>query len=145
MIGCAKMGIDVTASCPEMNRFMPSGKPWEWALEDAKETGTKIEIEHDPYKAVEGADVIYAFYQYSFESGPEARRERMVMFPQYQVNTRLVERAKPDVIVMHCLPAYRGLEITDAVIDGPYSVVYDQAENRLHTQKAILVLLTKKQ
>jgi len=145
MMGCAKMGINVTASCPEMNRFMPSGKPWEWALEDAKETGTKIEIEHDPQKAVKDADVIYAFYQYSFESGPEARRERMVMFPPYQVNTKLVERAKPDVIVMHCLPAYRGLEITDAVIDGPHSVVYDQAENRLHTQKAILVLLTKKQ
>jgi len=145
MIGCAKMGIDVVASCPEMNKFMPSGKPWEWALEDAKETGTKIEIEHNPYKAVEGADIIYAFYQYSFESGPEARRERMVMFPPYQVNTKLVERAKSDVIVMHCLPAYRGLEITDAVIDGTHSVVYDQAENRLHTQKAILILLTKKQ
>ena len=145
MIGCAKVGIDVTASCPEMNRYMPSGKPWEWTLEGAKETGTKIEIEHDPYKAVEGADVIYAYYQYSFEAGPEAMRERMVMFPPYQVNTKLVKRAKPDVIVMHCLPAYRGLEITDAVIDGPHSVVYDQAENRLHTQKAILVLLTKKQ
>jgi len=145
MIGCAKVGIDVTASCPEMNRFMPSGKLWEWALEDAKETGTKIEVEHDPYKAVEGADVIYAFYQYSFESGPEAVRERMVMFPPYQVNTKLVNRAKPDVIVMHCQPAYRGLEITDAVIDGSHSVVYDQAENRLHTQKAILVLLTQKQ
>ncbi|NIR86616.1 ornithine carbamoyltransferase [Candidatus Bathyarchaeota archaeon] len=145
MIGCAKVGIDVTASCPEMNRFMPSGKPWEWALEDARETGAKIEIEHDPQKAVEGVDVIYAYYQYSFEAGPEAMRERMVMFPPYQVNTKLVERAKPDVIVMHCLPAYRGLEITDAVIDGPHSVVYDQAENRLHTQKAILVLLTKNQ
>jgi len=145
MIGCAKVGIDVTVSCPEMNRFMPSGKPWEWALEDAKETGTKIEIDHDPYKAVEGADVIYAYYQYSFQAGPEAVRERMVMFPPYQVNTRLVKRAKPDVIVMHCLPAYRGLEITDAVLDDPHSVVYDQAENRLHTQKAILVLLTKKQ
>jgi len=145
MIGCAKVGIDVTVSCPEMNRFMPSGKPWELALKDAKGTGTKIEIEHDPYKAVEGADVIYAYYQYSFEAGPEAVRERMVMFPPYQVNTKLVKRAKPDVIVMHCLPAYRGLEITDAVVDGPHAVVYDQAENRLHTQKAILVLLTKKQ
>ena len=144
MIGCAKMGIDVIACCPEMNRFMPSGKPWEWALENAKETGTKIEIEHDPYKAVKDADVIYAYYQYSFEAGPEAKRERMVVFPPYQVNTKLVERAKPDVIVMHCLPAYRGLEITDAVIDGSHSVVYDQAENRLHTQKAILVLLIKR-
>ncbi|UCH70415.1 MAG: ornithine carbamoyltransferase [Candidatus Bathyarchaeota archaeon] len=145
MIGCAKVGIDVTASCPEMNKFMPSGKPWKWALEDAKEAGTKIEIEHDPQKAVEDADVIYAYYQYSFQAGPEATRERMVMFPPYQVNTKLVERAKSDVIIMHCQPAYRGLEITDAVIDGPHSVVYDQAENRLHTQKAILVLLTKKQ
>ncbi len=145
MIGCAKMGIDVTASCPEMNKFMPSGKPWEWALKDAKDTGTKIEIKHDPKEAVEDADIIYAYYQYSFEAGPEAMRERIVMFPPYQVNTKLVERAKPDVIVMHCLPAYRGLEITDAVIDGPHSVVYDQAENRLHTQKAILVLLAKRQ
>ncbi|UCC33819.1 MAG: ornithine carbamoyltransferase [Candidatus Bathyarchaeota archaeon] len=144
MIGCAKMGIDVTASCPEMNRFMPYGKPWEWALEDAKETGTRIEIEHDPQKAVKDADVIYAYYQYSFEAGPEKMRERMVMFPPYQVNTKLVDQAKPDVIVMHCLPAYRGLEITDPVIDGPHSVVYDQAENRLHTQKAILISLAKK-
>lgn len=150
-LGCAKVGINATASVPEMRRQMPTRgfarQAWEWALEDAKESGAEIKIEHDPLKAAEGADVIYSFYQGTMVGGKGVGGDGgayQLAFPEYQVRRSLVERAKPDVIVMHCLPAHRGLEITSEVLDGPHAVVYDQAENRLHTAKAVLVSLTKK-
>jgi ornithine carbamoyltransferase len=91
-------------------------------------------------EAVRDADVVYTDVWASM--GQEAEREvRLAVFPPYQVNARLLAEASPDVLVMHCLPAHRGEEITDEVIDGPHSVVFDQAENRLHAQKAIVVRL----
>jgi ornithine carbamoyltransferase len=94
----------------------------------------------DPHAAVHGAHVIYTDTWTSMGQEEEAERRTRV-FPPYQVNQRLVEEADPSAIVMHCLPAHRGQEITDEVADGPRSVLFDQAENRLHAQKAILVRL----
>ena len=106
----------------------------------AAETGSEIAFTYNPYEAVENADVIYTDIWTSMGQEAEAETRRK-LFKPYQVNDRLLAAAKPDAMVMHCLPAHRGEEITDAVIDGPHSVVFDQAEDRLHAQKAILVKL----
>ncbi len=105
--------------------------------------GAKVEVFEDPAQAVIDADIIYTDVWTSM--GQEAERaERLKIFPPYQVNQQLISRAKPDCIVLHCLPAHRGEEITDEVADGPNSALFPQAENRMHAQKAILVeLLTK--
>ena len=105
--------------------------------------GAQIEFYEDPAKAVADADVIYTDVWTSM--GQEAEKEtRLQVFPPYQINQQLVSKAKPDCIVMHCLPAHRGEEITDEVADGPNSVLFPQAENRMHAQKAILVELLAK-
>lgn len=102
--------------------------------------GAQIELYEDPAQAVADADVIYTDVWTSM--GQEAEKEtRLQVFPPYQINQQLVNKAKPDCIVMHCLPAHRGEEITDEVADGPNSVLFPQAENRMHAQKAILVEL----
>ncbi|MCB9423298.1 MAG: ornithine carbamoyltransferase [Ardenticatenaceae bacterium] len=102
--------------------------------------GAQIELFENPAKAVVDADIIYTDVWTSM--GQEAEKEtRLQVFPPYQVNQQLVSKAKPDCIVMHCLPAHRGEEITDEVADGPNSVLFPQAENRMHAQKAILVEL----
>ncbi|MCS7220634.1 MAG: ornithine carbamoyltransferase [Anaerolineae bacterium] len=106
----------------------------------AKLGGGSLQLTEDPLTAVADADVIYTDTWTSMGQEHEAERRRQV-FPPYQVNAMLVARAKPDVIVMHCLPAHRGEEITDDVADGPHSVLFDQAENRLHAQKSLLVRL----
>lgn len=106
----------------------------------ARRTGARILTAHDPTEAVRGADVIYTDVWTSMGQEKE-REERLKVFPPYQVNAALVALAKPDVIVEHCLPAHRGEEITDEVADGPHSVLFDQAENRMHAQKAILAIL----
>ena len=103
-------------------------------------SGAQIELYEDPALAVAEADVIYTDVWTSM--GQEAEKEaRLQVFPPYQVNQELVSKAKPDCIVMHCLPAHRGEEITDEVADGPNSVLFPQAENRMHAQKAVLVEL----
>jgi ornithine carbamoyltransferase len=110
------------------------------AKKNAAKTGAKVEISNDPKKAVAGADVIYTDVWTSM--GQEKEREQRLMgFQGYQVNVELLKHAKKDVIFMHCLPAHRGEEVADAVIDGPHSVVWDQAENRMHAQKGILIVL----
>ena len=102
-----------------------------------------IEIGHDPHVAAKEADVIYTDVWISMGREREHARRLKVLAP-YQVNSRLLHRAKPDAIVMHCLPAHRGEEISADVLDGPQSVIIDQAENRLHMQKAILTNLLGK-
>ncbi len=106
----------------------------------ARRTGSRIVTTHDPAEAVRGADVSYTDVWTSMGQEKE-REQRLKVFPPYQVNAALVALAKPDVIVEHCLPAHRGEEITDEVADGPHSVLFDQAENRMHAQKAILAIL----
>ncbi len=109
----------------------------------AEEAGGSVALTESPDQAVHGADVIYADVWASMGQESEAA-ERAKIFAPYQVNKALVSRAKPKSIVMHCLPAHRGAEITDDVIDGSHSVVFDQAENRMHAQKAIVAMLMSK-
>lgn len=135
----AKVGMHVVVATPPGRE--PNPAIVESARRDARVTGAKIEVVHDPSEAVRGADVIYTDTWTSM--GQEAEREQRVRdLAPYQVNAALMKAAgRPGTLFMHCLPAHRGEEVTDEVIDGPNSVVFDQAENRLHTQKAILALL----
>jgi ornithine carbamoyltransferase len=107
----------------------------------ANKTGSKLYFSHDPAEAVREADVIYTDVWTSMGQEAESQKRLEVFAPKYQINSALVGKAKRNAIVMHCLPAHRGQEITDEVVDGPHSVVFDQAENRMHAQKAILVQL----
>jgi len=138
LLACAVVGMDVAVGCPD--KFRPSAAIVKQAKEVAAKTGAKVSILPDPVDAVKGADVVYTDVWVSMGMEKEkAERERI--FLPYQLNQQLLNKAKEDAIAMHCLPAHRGLEITDEVIDGPKSVVWDQAENRLHAQKALLVTL----
>ncbi len=138
LFGGAKMGMRIVASTPPA--YQPDPEVLNLARQFAAESGASIAVTNDPHEAVREADVIYTDVWTSM--GQEAERaQRMQVFPPYQVNSRLVGEARPDVLVMHCLPAHRGEEITDDIVDGPHSVVFDQAENRLHAQKAVLVEL----
>jgi ornithine carbamoyltransferase len=135
LIGSAIIGMSMDVACPE--GFEPNSDVLRWAEEQA--TGTsEVRIVREPEEAVDGADVVYTDTFVSM--GAEAEREERlrVFLPKYQVTSELLELAKPDAIFMHCLPARRGEEVVDEVIDGPRSVVWDQTENRLHVQKALL-------
>ena len=138
MLGGAKSGMHVRAGTPP--GFEPIPQVVQRASEIAAETGGSITVTHDPVAASRDADVLYTDVWASMGQEEEAE-ERALVFPAYALDRQKVEVAKPDVTVMHCLPAHRGQEITDEVIDGPFSVVWDQAENRMHTQKALLLWL----
>jgi ornithine carbamoyltransferase len=138
LIGCSKVGIDISIGCPE--DYKPKESVINTANANAKMFNSNVQIVYDPNDAVQGADIIYTDTWISMGDEAEAE-ERMRVFPRFQVNQDLLTGAASNVIVMHCLPAHRGHEITDDVMDGPNSVVWDQAENRLHAQKAILALL----
>jgi ornithine carbamoyltransferase len=119
----------------------PEGyEPDKQIVEKALSENTKIKIMHDPVEAVKGADVIYTDVWASMGQESE-KKERLRVFKPYQVNSELLSNADEDAIVLHCLPAHRGEEITDEVMDGKQSAVFDQAENRLHAQKALLIWL----
>jgi ornithine carbamoyltransferase len=121
----------------------PGFEPDPRVLETARAWGGRVRVTDDVPEAARGADAIYTDVWISM--GQEAERERRLeAFSRYQVNERVVGFAKPAALVMHCLPAHRGEEITDAVLDGPQSVALDQAENRLHVQKAVLLRLLGK-
>jgi ornithine carbamoyltransferase len=138
LLAGTKMGMAVRAATPP--GFEPIPQVVQRAEEIAAETGGSVELTHDPEEAATGANALYTDVWASMGQEEEAN-ERALVFPAYQVTQKLVDLAAPDVIVLHCLPAHRGLEITDEVIDGPHSAVWDQAENRLHTQKALLLRL----
>ncbi len=138
ILAAALAGMELVVSTPK--KYEPNGEIVKKAKEIARETGAKIVFEANPKSAVKEADVIYTDVWTSMGQEKE-KEERLKAFVPYQVNEELVNRAKDDVIVMHCLPAHRGEEITDAVIEGTNSVIFDQAENRLHAQKAILLKL----
>ncbi len=138
MLGCSLMGANFSAANPR--GYEPPIKSLERARRNAEKSGSKVKITNDPNEAVTSADVVYTDVFVSM--GKEKEREkRMRDFKEFQVNSKLLARAEKDVIFMHCLPAHRGEEVTDDVIDGPRSVVWDQAENRMHTEKALLVFL----
>lgn len=138
LYACALLGIDFCIASPDGYELAP--RVVERGKQLAATSGSDVSQMRDPSQAVAGADVIYTDIWTSMGQEAEAEK-RLSAFPPYQVNAALVARAKPDVLVMHCLPAHRGAEITDEVIDGPNSVVFPQAENRLHAQKAVLVRL----
>ena len=138
MFTAAKLGVDFTIATPEGYEIEPEYVAM--AQQFAAESGATLRFLHDPIEAVTGADVIYTDVWTSMGQEAETQK-RLAVFPPYQVNEKLVSHAKDDVIVMHCLPAHRGEEITDAVADGPHSVLFPQAANRLHAQKGILALL----
>ena len=141
LIGCSKMGIDISVACPE--GYEPSDEVLGSAKKNSERTRSKVKILRDPFEAVKDADVVYTDTFVSM--GDEAEREeRLAVFlPRYQVNADLLREASENVLFMHCLPAHRNEEVTDDVIDGPHSVVWDEAENRLHTAKAILAKIVK--
>lgn len=137
LYGCAKVGMTFVAATPE--DYRPDETVFKNALEDAKETGAALSLVTDPQEAVKDADIVVTDTWASM--GQEAEHEaRKKIFAPYQVNKELLKGADKRVIVMHCLPAYRGEEITEEVLEANANVIFDEAENRLHTQKAIMAL-----
>jgi ornithine carbamoyltransferase len=130
----------MTVRCATPPGFEPIPQVVHRAEEIAARTGGAVEILHDPVEAATDADVLYTDVWASMGQEDEAD-ERALVFPAYQLSQKLVDVAAPGVVVLHCLPAHRGQEITDEVIDGPHSAVWDQAENRTHTQRALLLRL----
>jgi len=136
--GCSKVGMDITLACPKGNE--PNPEVVSRAKEEAKRNGCKIRVTNDPKEAARGADIIYTDVWASMGQEKE-HEERVKIFKPYQVNGQLVKEAKEDYLFMHCLPAHRGEEVTDEVADSKNSVIFDQAENRMHTQKALMALI----
>lgn len=138
LLTCAALGSSIRIATPA--GYEPNAQLVADACEIALETGASIELFTDPYKAVSGANAIYTDAWASMGQESEAE-QRAAIFAPYQVNGALMAEAAPEAVFMHCLPAHRGQEVTDAVMDSPQSIVFDQAENRMHVQKAILLLL----
>ncbi|AUS28863.1 MULTISPECIES: ornithine carbamoyltransferase [Paenibacillus] len=138
LIGGAKLGVHVSIASPA--GYEPDPSVVAVSREIAKQTGSEIVITQSPQEAVKDADAIYTdvWASMGFE---EEQKERELAFADFQVNEELVKLAKPDYLFLHCLPAHRGEEVSAGVIDGPHSVIFDEAENRLHAQKALLVAL----
>jgi ornithine carbamoyltransferase len=138
LVGCAKLGLDISVACPA--GFEPDAVVLAAAQQAASQSGANIVITHDPKEAADNADAVYTDVWASMgqESGAQDKYRH---FTPYQVNAALTSLCKKDYIFLHCLPAHRGEEVTADVIDGPNSVVFDEAENRLHAQKAVMVLL----
>jgi len=138
LLGCAIVGMDIAVASPK--GYEPEKEYVDLANSIGKQSGANVMVGNSMEEAASGADVLYTDVWVSMGDEAEAE-ERMRVFKPYQINSEVLSMAKKDAIVMHCLPAHRGLEITDEVIDGEQSAVWDQAENRLHAQKAILLTL----
>ena len=140
LYGCSKVGMDISIATPD--GFECDKKVVEDSICNAKLSGSKVVTTYDAVEAITDADVVYADTWISM--GQEAEKATKVkIFAPYQIDAKLFSNAKSDAIFMHCLPAYRGYEVTEDVIDGPNSVIFDEAENRLHAQKAVLATLMK--
>lgn len=137
LLASAKVGMNMTVATPP--GYEPNEQIVKRALEIANETGANIEVLHDPELAVKGADFIYTDVWMSM--GQEDSEEKYKLFQPFQVNEKLVQHAKATYRFLHCLPAHREEEVTGGIIDGPSSIVFEQAGNRLHAQKALLVSL----
>ena len=140
LMACAKLGVDVAVAAPK--GYEPDKGVVKAALDFASGNGSKVTVFSDPEKAVAGADVIYTDVWTSMGQEKE-KAKRLKAFKGFQINSKLCSKAKRDHVIMHCLPAHRGEEITDECMESERSVVFDQAENRLHIEKAILLLLLK--
>jgi ornithine carbamoyltransferase len=138
LFGCSKVGLNIALACPK--GYEPNPEVVSKAKEEGKRNGCKVEVASDPKKAVREADIIYTDVWASMGKEKEYKKRGKIFRP-YQVNAKLIKEAKKDFIFMHCLPAHRGEEVTDEVADSKNSVIFDQAENRLHTQKALMALI----
>jgi len=139
MIAGGTMGFDVYVAIPP--GYSPNPKVYQFAREAAQKSGSKLILTQDLKEALKDADIIYANTWHSMGAAEKEKEKRAKDFGPYQINEEVCKVAKPDFIFMHCLPAYRGEEMTEEILEGPHSVVWDQAENRMHTEKAILTLL----
>lgn len=138
MYGCAKAGMDCAIATPD--NYQCDSEVVANAKDDFKKSGRELILTNDPVEAIKNADVVYTDTWVSM--GQEAEKaERQKIFMPYQVNGALMSHADSEAVFMHCLPAYRGYEVTEEVIDGPQSVIFDEAENRLHAQKAVMATL----
>ena len=138
LLGCAMMGINISVACPE--RYKPDERFIQWA-EESKLSRATVEITSEPEQAARNADIVYTDVVVSMGQEAERAEREKIFLPKYRITENLFKRASKDAIFMHDLPAHRGEEVTNEVIDGPRSVVWDQAENRLHTTKGLLSLL----
>ncbi|MCX8116581.1 MAG: ornithine carbamoyltransferase [Desulfobacterota bacterium] len=136
--GCSKVGMNIVLACPK--GYEPDPEVVAEGRRVARRNGSDVVVTQDPHEAVRGADVVYTDVWASMGKEKE-QAERVKILKPYQVNSDLVKGAKEDYIFMHCLPAHRGEEVTNEVADSPHSVIFDQAENRLHTQKALMALV----
>jgi len=136
LLGCAIVGMNISVASPSNHK--PKSEIITQAENIASSTGAKIEVLTNPFKAVENVDVVYTDVWISMGQESEKEAKEKIFLP-YQINEKAMSKAKQDALFMHCLPAHRGLEVTADIIDGPRSIVIDQAENRLHAQKAILL------
>jgi ornithine carbamoyltransferase len=136
--GCSKVGMNITLGCPK--GYEPDAQVVSRGKEEARKSGSDVIVTNDPNEAAKGADIIYTDVWASM--GKEKEHDKRVkIFKPYQVNAQLVKEAKEDYLFMHCLPAHRGEEVTDEVADSKHSVIFDQAENRMHTQKGLMALI----
>jgi ornithine carbamoyltransferase len=139
MVAGAMFGFDVYVARPE--GYEPAERVASYVAEMTAKTGATVKLTSDLEEAVQDADVVYANTWHSMGEGEKAKEQRIRDFGPYQINEEVMTWAKDDAVFMHCLPGYRGEDMTDGVIEGPQSVVFDQAENRMHTEKAVLYLI----
>jgi ornithine carbamoyltransferase len=138
LYGASKLGINLSIASPK--GYQPNKEILKTAISLAYESGARIDLFEDPFKAVNDADIIYTDVWTSMGQEKEYQKRKKI-FRDYQINKKLVDAAKKEVLVMHCMPVHREEEITSEVMDGPVSIIIEQSENRLHTQKAILEIL----
>jgi len=138
LLGCAKVGLNMVVATPK--GYEPNPEVVAAAQKYGKQSGAKITLTDSPQKAAKNAHIIYADVWVSMGQEEESK-SRLKVFKDYQINDKLVKLADKNYIFMHCLPAHRGEEVTAEVIDGPHSIIFDQAENRMHAQKAVLIFL----
>jgi len=143
LFACPKMGLHLSIGCPAGQEYEPAAAAFNAARADAAAQGVTVEVTQDAAATVRDADVVYTDSWMSYHIPKDKAGERKELFGPYQVTGELMKKAKPDAIFMNCLPAMRGMEQTADVIDGPQSVVFDQAENRMHMHKALLLILMR--
>jgi len=143
LYGCSLLGMDISVGCPQGSEYEPLPEVLQKAREIAQNSGARITLTYNAQEAVRDADIIYTDSWMSYHIPEEQKERRKSVFMPYQVNSILMSSAKPGAVFMNCLPAMREMEQTAEVIDGPQSIVFDQAENRLHVQKALMLKLLK--
>ena len=143
LFACPKMGLHLSIGCPAGKDYEPAPAAFAAARADAAKNGVRFEVTQDAAAAVRDADVVYTDSWMSYHIPKDKAGERQKIFGPFQVTAALMKQARPDAIFLNCLPALRGLEQTAEVIDGPQSVVFDQAENRMHMHKALMLILLR--